>query len=202
MTIANRASALFHTVSTTTKRANDLVDDVTDFARARFGAGIPLERSDVDLDAVAQRVAEERARAHPDRTIDVVSDGPVRSSFDARRMEQLLASLIGDAFDRSPFGTRVTATIIGRAADMTVRVHSSGASMGEEARRSLFRPFFRAERDRYAGQRTRGVEELGGVSLYLASKIAAAHGGRIDVACDSDGTTFTVVLPRVEGKNS
>lgn len=198
MTLANRASALFHTVTTTTKRANELVDEATDFARARFGAGLALERSEVDLDALVRRVAADTARAHPERTIDVVSDGPLNGSYDARRITQLMATLIADAVERSAVGTRVTVTIVGRAADVTINVRNSGPRVEDGARRSVFRPFFRNRIARGVGTRlTRDSDDLG-VSMYIAAKIAEGHGGRVEMSSDDEGTTFTVVLPRAE----
>jgi len=51
----------------------------------------------------------------------------------------------------------------------------------------LFQPFYRGE--------VRSNMQGLGVGLYIASQIAQAHGGRIDVVSEEDQSRFTFSMP-------
>lgn len=76
---------------------------------------------------------------------------------------------------------------------MVVAVHNEGAPIPAEARERILKPFRRggsSEADEGAGQGT-------GLGLYIARRMAEAHGGSIDVESPSEEKpTFTVRLPR------
>jgi signal transduction histidine kinase len=66
-------------------------------------------------------------------------------------------------------------------------VTNSGAPIAPEVIGKLFQPFFRgAPQSTYEGL---------GLGLYIASEIARAHGGRLDVTSSGAGTQFTLRIP-------
>jgi phosphoserine phosphatase RsbU/P len=66
-------------------------------------------------------------------------------------------------------------------------VANAGEPIPESAMHKLFEPFFRGEvRDSRQGL---------GLGLHIASQIAQAHGGRIDVTSSSHETRFTFMMP-------
>jgi sigma-B regulation protein RsbU (phosphoserine phosphatase) len=54
----------------------------------------------------------------------------------------------------------------------------------------LFEPFHR-------GKRTKGNQDGLGLGLYIASQIAQAHGGMLEVTSDVGETTFRFRMPGV-----
>jgi sigma-B regulation protein RsbU (phosphoserine phosphatase) len=69
-------------------------------------------------------------------------------------------------------------------------VANAGQPIPEVAMQRLFEPFFRGEvRDSRQGL---------GLGLHIASQIAQAHGGRIDVTSTADETRFVFTMPLAE----
>lgn len=170
------------------QRIEGLVDDVMDFARVRLGSGFDVSKKQIDLDVEVRRVVDERASVHPDRAIDVVSEGDLRLVGDPLRLGQLVANLVGNAIEHSASDARVTVTARGLDDTVEIIVHNEGAPIDAALLGELFRPFFRGRAD--AGRKGLGL------GLYIASQIADAHGGTLRVASDDGGTTFTATLPR------
>jgi signal transduction histidine kinase len=84
-----------------------------------------------------------------------------------------------------------------KAHDIEIRVADRGPGVPEEARDRIFKAFTQAD-----GGTTRSHEGAG-ISLYLASKIMAAHGGRIGVEPRSGGgSVFTLAFPAVRGSTA
>jgi signal transduction histidine kinase len=124
--------------------------------------------------------------AWPDRPIAsrVQFDGPVRC--DTRRVAQLLTNLLVNACTHGDGGpVRVEASGLGGA--LAIAVSNTGQAIPAATQRRLFQPFTRAEdRPERAGL---------GLGLYIASEIAKAHGGSLDVASDDAETRFTFTVP-------
>ena len=57
----------------------------------------------------------------------------------------------------------------------------------DEISQQLFQPFFRGK--------VRSSNQGLGLGLYIASEIARAHGGKIDVASSKEETRFTLHIP-------
>jgi sigma-B regulation protein RsbU (phosphoserine phosphatase) len=66
--------------------------------------------------------------------------------------------------------------------EFELSIANSGTPIPQEAIERLFQPFYRASQDPGQGL---------GLGLYIASEIARAHGGRIDVTSSPQETRFT-----------
>ncbi len=171
-------------------RMSKLIDNVLDFARGRLGGGFVLERSSEPLEPVLQQVIAEFLANHPDRTInaDFSIDHPV--SLDPVRMSQLLSNLLSNALR---YGTPATPVRVRAGTDATsfeLEVANAGDPIPAGKVGRLFRPFSRG--DGHADQQGLGL------GLYIASEIAKAHGGRIEVTSTARETRFTARVPRAE----
>ncbi|TAV47311.1 PAS domain-containing sensor histidine kinase [Rhizobium leguminosarum] len=168
-------------------RMSGLIDNVLDFARARLGGGIVLDRRAEELEPILRQVIEELRYSHLDRAIEVSIelDGPL--NCDSSRIGQLVSNLLGNALTHGTPDEPVrlsAATVDGR---LELWIANGGAPISSDAMTRLFQPFFKGE----AGTSQRGL----GLGLYIASEIARAHGGTIMVSSDDKETCFTFVMP-------
>jgi phosphoserine phosphatase RsbU/P len=163
-----------------------LINNLLDFARARLGGAFPLERRSEDLVPVLHQVVDELRTAMPDRVIEERYDigGPV--SFDRTRIGQLVSNLLANALTHGAQDqpVRIEATAEGT---LVLSVTNSGDPISPSVRTMLFEPFFRGD-VRPSGQ---GL----GLGLYIASEIAKAHGGTLDVTSSGGETRFTFRMP-------
>jgi signal transduction histidine kinase len=177
-------SRVLERIHSSTGRISALVDDLLDLARGRLGGGIALDWAEVpDLDVRLKQVVAELRASHPTRPIAmaIAVSSPVRC--DARRIEQLLSNLLGNALQHGAAGAPVEVAVDGGGSTLQIRVSNSGDPIGEEALARLFQPYFRGGRST-AGQ---GL----GLGLFIVAEIAKSHGGRVDVTSAGGLTTFT-----------
>jgi signal transduction histidine kinase len=165
-------------------RLRRLVDELMEISR--FDAGREsLEEDAVDLDALVD--ATVRARGW-DRRVEVSGQGVVLRS-DRRRLERIVANLIGNALEHGGGRCRVTIGVNGQHA--FVEVTDRGAGIPSEHLAHLFDRFYKADPSRMgAGS---------GLGLAIAMENARLLGGTIDVWSEvGTGSRFTLILPVME----
>ncbi|MDR6609874.1 HAMP domain-containing sensor histidine kinase [Pseudomonas synxantha] len=169
-----------------------MVGDLLELVRSRLGKRLPVEATPMDL-AEAAREAIARARTGQpecDPTLDV--QGDTSGIWDPRRLDQMLQNLIGNALQHGSSKREVTLTLKGEVDSVRLTVHNDGTPIPVDAIPTIFDPLVRS-----------ASEELGepstslGLGLFIVKEVVDAHQGTIEVSSnESDGTTFTVVLPR------
>lgn len=195
-------------------RLNLLTDDLLQVSRLQSGRfDIRAER--VDLAEAARRVADELALQAPGHAVQVIAPDAVGAArADARRVEQVLTNLIGNALKYSPDGGLVEVTVTdastyaapgvvagaarhaGMAPQMLVSVRDEGIGIPEAERDRLFQRFARASNASDAGISGTGL------GLYLCRELIEAQGGQIWLARAETrpehgrGTTVSFTLPR------
>ena len=185
------AATLASRIASSSERMNKMVGDLLDFTRSRLGGGIPIVRAETDLEPIVRDVVDEISSAHPEGTFRVEGGGPQVGEWDAARVAQVLANLVGNALEHGAEGGVVTITLGGTEEQATIAVHNQGAPIPADRIRGIFDPMKRREA---TGKGPTGNLGLG---LYIAERIVTAHTGRIDVkSSEAEGTTFTVSLPR------
>ena len=173
-------------------RASDLVDNVMDFARGRLGGGLTLSRDALQpLAPVLEQVVAEIASVSPGWQIGSVIVITRAVDCDRVRMGQLLSNLLGNAVTHGSKTDPVTVRAQATDDDLTISVANGGLPIDEATRQKLFHPFFRGE--------VRADRVGLGLGLHIASEIARAHGGTLDVTSDSSETRFTFVMPLKAG---
>ncbi|HEV2532662.1 HAMP domain-containing sensor histidine kinase [Phenylobacterium sp.] len=186
--IDDRARELLAAMRHSVVRMAGLIDNVLDLARGRLGGGLDMDRSPAaSLGETLAHVVEELRLAHPDR--DIAAEIAISRAVhvDERRMAQLLSNLLANAIthgsDAEPVRVRATAG----PQHFEISVANGGPPIGEAARRRLFQPFVRSS--------ARPHGEGLGLGLYIASEIARAHGGALEVTSDVAQTRFTFKMP-------
>jgi signal transduction histidine kinase len=174
-------------------RMTQMVDDLLDFTRSRLGNGIPVLRGDADLGKVARDAVSEITAANPDRLFDVRMSGNVQGAFDAARLSQVLVNLLSNAVQYGIPTLPVTVSVRGEGDEVILRVQNFGPVIPSAKIAGLFSPYKRLRPGEIAEQNTHNL----GLGLYVAERVVSAHHGRIAVKSSAtDGTEFTVRLPR------
>ncbi|MCU1432414.1 MAG: hypothetical protein JWP95_1519 [Actinotalea sp.] len=203
-------------VESESRRMTVLVEDL--LLLARLDAGRPLDRSPVDLTALAvDAVADAHAAGpdhrwrldlpdqggDPDAGADVVAGGagyaggddgadvdvaPTVVVGDEDRLRQVLVNLLANARVHTPPGTTVT-TSVRRSGDRVVlRVADDGPGIPDDLRPHVFQRFSRGDGARSPGSGSSGL------GLAIVGAVVQAHGGTITVE-DGPGAAFAVTLP-------
>jgi PAS domain S-box-containing protein len=165
----------------------NLVDDLLTLARVGHAK---LERTELDLSAIAETVIADLRLAHPEREVTVTIQPGLRCTADHGLMRAVMTNLIGNAWKYSARVDRAeieigTATNDGRT-ELFVRDNGAGFDMNEAHR--LFLPFQRLHRaDDFAGT---------GVGLTIVQRIVERHGGTIrGASTPGQGARFAFELP-------
>jgi two-component system, OmpR family, sensor kinase len=169
-------------------RMGGLVDDL--LLLARLDEGRPLERTPVDLAALAADAVADFGVAAPEHPVTLDVDGPVVVLGDEPRLRQVLVNLLANVREHTPPGTAATvrAAVVDGRATLVVADRGPGFSPEEAAR--VFTRFHRVDASR---ARTSGGSGLG---LSIVDAIVRAHGGAVSVdAAPGRGAAFAVVLP-------
>ncbi|MXV17058.1 GAF domain-containing sensor histidine kinase [Hufsiella ginkgonis] len=184
MPLDERAQRLVHIIQDSSYRMRGMIENVLDFARGRLGGGIALDISAQDLDKILNEVIMEMAVIWPDREVrsELNFDRPV--NCDGGRIAQLFANLLGNALSHgSTEGPVVVRTRVD-GGDLVLSVINSGDKIPEHALARLFHPFSR-------GTHKPGQQGLG-LGLFIASEIASAHRGSLEVRSTEEETCFTL----------
>jgi signal transduction histidine kinase len=168
-------------------RMSALIDNVLDFARGRLGSGIALKRSPQSLQPVLDHVIAELRAGSPERNIEKMFDLTQPVECDGVRVAQLFSNLLGNAVTHGTAERPIHVRATTRDGEFELSVANSGQPIPPDAMDRLFQPFYRLAEQ--------GSQQGLGLGLYIASEIARAHGGRIDVTSSPEETRFTFRMP-------
>ncbi|HKV84363.1 MAG TPA: ATP-binding protein, partial [Ktedonobacterales bacterium] len=172
-------------------RLAQLTNDLLDVSRIQAGL-LELRQEPHDLVALTRRVVKSLQANTRDHTIVFQPpEGYLVAAIDARRIEQMLANLIGNAIKYSPDADHVEVRLCACGADEALLdVADHGIGIPQEQQSVLFGRFARAN-----NARERRIEG-NGLGLYLSREVVRGHNGRIWFdSAPGQGTTFHVTLP-------
>jgi len=183
----DKAGFIVGRIQASARRMAALIDDVLDFARGRLGGGLDLTLRSDPLAPVFEQVIDELRASHPGRIIETrfALDRPVRC--DPRRLAQLLSNLVANAMTHGAADSPVWVRANAGVDCFELSVHNSGDPIPPAARERLFQPFERGA--------VRPTQRGLGLGLYIATEIARAHGGALEVASSAKETVFTFRMP-------
>jgi signal transduction histidine kinase len=176
-------------------RIQALLDDLTDFNRTKLGMGINVTPTSINLaDVLADELDALRA-IHPDRQIELHASGNSQGLWDGQRLQQLVGNLVTNAIKYGAQDTPVRVTVTCDVTHVRIEVSNCGPAIGSAILVRMFDPLTRGPEHHGSDESTGSL----GLGLYIASEIAKAHHGAIEVRSDEAGTSFSVSLPRVDG---
>ena len=186
--LSTKASAILAEMNSSVARASDLIDNVLDLARGSLGGGLVLQRNaDAPLTPVLTQVIAEMGVIAPGRHIEtkIKIEEPV--CCDRGRLGQLASNLLSNAVTHGEKAQPIrfeAFTVNGR---FELSVANAGVPIPEEVLPRLFQPFFRGD--------VRASRNGLGLGLFIASEIAKAHFGELEVTSSAKETRFRFAMP-------
>ena len=175
-------------MQTSVNRMSLLIDNIMDFARGRLGGGLGLSRTDKEpLQPMLEQVIAELQSSHSDRAIDAAFDIRDAVNCDVQRIGQLFSNLLGNAMTHGSPGRPIEVRAATYGSSFELSVANSGDPIAPATMEKLFQPFYR-------GHVRSSLQGLG-LGLFIASEIAKAHGGTLEVDSSAEQTRFTFQMP-------
>jgi PAS domain S-box-containing protein len=173
-------------VRTETQRMGNLIDDLLQLSRVSRGE---MKLDQVDITALANRIADRLRDAQPERSIEFAIEPGLVAFGDARLLEIALTNLLSNAVKFT--GAQNPALIefgrVDKEGEMAFYVRDNGAGFDMAYAGNLFGAF----------QRLHKVTEFPGTGIGLATvqRIVRRHGGRVWAdARVNRGATFCFTL--------
>ncbi len=173
-----------------TRRLNTLVENLMEVTR--FDAGTARLVLD-EVDVADQVTACVDARAWLD-AVELDAERGITARLDPRRLDVILANLIGNALKHGGSPVRVSVRTAGEARsvgeELVIEVRDHGPGIPEEVLPHVFDRFYKASA-------SRPRSEGSGLGLSIARENAMIHGGSIAArnSPDGDGAVFELRLP-------
>ncbi len=163
------------------ERLDRLVDDFLQFAKPS-----PMELLPVDAAALTRGLCAVMRKdpALSGRALSLCAPDRLMARLDAERFQQLLWNLVRNAAEASRAEEEIELTLTTHGKGLVLEVRDHGTGLTPEIRRHLFEPFHTTK--------ATGT----GLGLAVVRRIAAGHGGQIElVDAPGGGTIARVTLP-------
>lgn len=164
------ARALLKRIVASTEAMNDLIDDMLALSRVSVA---PMERTDLDLSAMAQVIVDDLRAQEPERQVDVTVEPDLRVSADEGLVRIALTNLISNAWKFTAQKDHASIELgAGELSGLKMFfLRDNGVGFEMSSTDNLFRAFHRLHsRQGYAGT---------GIGLATVSRVIERHGGTI-----------------------
>jgi len=166
-------------------RMGRMIGQLLDFSRIRSDI-LHLEWREGDLGTIAGNAVSEAQQAHPDRVIELATQGALQGCFDTDRLGQVFSNLIGNALQHGAADAPVEVTVDGSEAEQLRIVVRNAGQVPDALLPRIFEPF------KGAGSRSEGL----GLGLYIVDQFARAHGGEASARNIDGHAEFEVRIRR------
>ena len=177
-------------------RLSDLTAEVLQTAK-REAETIEPHRESVRIDSLLHRFSDELEWGVSQQRLEISCGNPdTLFSADPQMLCVALSQLVENAAKYGSDVAPIVLTVTESASEIVFGVKNSGSYIPPEERPKIFRRFYRSpsSKSRVAGT---------GIGLFIVRRIVEAHGGRVWVESDPEGSTeFVLGLPRMEGGQS
>ena len=174
-------------IRTNLTRIDELVQDYLSLVRV---ANIQREPQDLGAavhDWVAEMQAQAAARGVTVQTGGLTTLGQV--AFHTATLRRAVLNLLQNALEAISQGGTVTLEGQSMATHVQLQVRDTGSGIPAARLAQIFEPLYTTK------------PEGTGLGLYIVQEIVTAHEGQITVeSVEGQGTTFTLILPRVGGE--
>ncbi|WP_405746299.1 ATP-binding protein [Streptomyces sp. NBC_01525] len=173
-------------ISQETGKLTRMVEDLMEVSRFDAGAAA-LHLDEVDVAETVRKTLQ--ARAWQDEVGAELPDG-VRARVDPRRLDVVVANLVGNALHHGGSPVHVRLRAPGPGADrLLLEVRDSGPGIDPQVLPHVFDRFYKADS-------ARARSEGSGLGLAIARENVLLHGGTVRAAnAPGGGAVFTVELP-------
>lgn len=173
--------ALMASLLRESRRLNGLLDVLREST-----AEIRLHKKRVDLSVVVDESLQELAALGAEKGVSFkkASKGELWLAADGGKIKRVIVNLLRNAVEFSSVGGAVSVDLLAGKEDVTVIVTDRGKGIRPESLEKLFDLFYTTEKGR------------SGLGLFVASRIVAAHDGRLTAGnLPEGGARFVMVLP-------
>jgi len=163
-----------------------------------------LDREDVrpqmeftDLAGLVADVVDQFKRLPSDRRVTATRQGEsIEALADPELLRLALNQLLDNACKYSLPGSEITVAMESQGDMVFIRVANNGSSIPASEQHRIFERFYR-------GEEARRFTSGSGLGLYVARKIALAHGGQLDLDIErlNEGVTFYLALPKARSES-
>ena len=184
------------------ERQRSLLADLLDISKLDITA--PTEwQEDIDVKQVIEEAVEQVKNQADKKKLSFKTELSKTNGLHIQgnniQLQRAIINLLSNAINYTPEGGSVTLSTRtgGHGKFFRIEIKDTGAGISDEDIPRIFDRFYRGEKSR--------TREAGGSGLGLAitREIVARHHGNVEVdSALGQGSTFTIVLPKVEGKAS
>ncbi|SEJ51675.1 sensor histidine kinase [Frateuria terrea] len=172
-----------------------IVDDLIGYTRSQLAEGLPTAPEDCDLRQVLESAIADATATYPGNRFELRAAQGLVGRYDPTRLYQMFLNLLVNAGRHSRDQAPVIVQACAEADAYVVDITNQGEPIPPDKLESIFRPLVQLSDED-------GVARSGtslGLGLFIAREVARVHDGSITASSSaSDGTTFTVTLPRSE----
>jgi PAS domain S-box-containing protein len=180
--LGERGRDLLQRIGSAGQKADQLVEDLLELSTSTRKE---MQRSQVDLSALARRLLDGLQKAEPDRKVEFRIEAGLSARADPGLMRVVLDNLLRNAWKftsrRDP--ARIEVGSVRREGSRAIFVRDNGVGFDMSGAAKLFAPF----------QRLHSEQEFEGTGIGLATvqRVIHRHGGRISAeSAVGEGTTF------------
>ncbi len=171
---------------------SDLITDILDVAAIESGSA-RVDRRSQAMEPILRHALNINALLARRKGISIESelrDGGAFCLVDARKIDQVLNNLLGNAIKFSHPNTTIHVSVTEGAGWLTIAIRDQGQGIPADEIDKLFTPF------RTGSVRGTAGEPSTGLGLAIVHSIVTRHGGKIEVTSSvGAGSTFTLTLP-------
>jgi two-component system sensor histidine kinase MtrB len=178
-------------ISDETRKLVVMVEDLMEISRFDAGAAT-LQQDEVSLHTLIHKTLQLRGWPAPAKVLTELPAHDARIRIDSRRIDIVLANLIGNALKHGAAPVTVRATV-GQDA-VVITVADRGPGIPDQVLPHVFDRFYKADA-------ARSRSEGSGLGLAIARENVRLHDGSLTAAnLPEGGAVFTIVLPHRPAK--
>jgi signal transduction histidine kinase len=144
-----------------------MISDLLDYTRTRLGAGMPVDRGEMDLAVTCREVLEEFRTSSPETDLRFEATGDTTGLWDVSRLRQVVSNLVGNAIQHGDTSRAITLTLTGAADSVTLSICNQGDPIPAGEMHRIFDPLVRGAGAEKPKRNRPGSIGLG---LYIAAK--------------------------------